>query len=316
MQLLLKIKSRCQPKNLKNLIWAVIRGILICGISFIIVYPLLIKLSSSFMMEMDMFDPTVQWIPRGITFLNYIRAFQGMRYPTTFMNSLGLALSVSILTLISCTMIAYGLARFDFKGRGLLFAIVIFSLVVPPQLMMIPMFLNFRFFNLFGFLAEPGLNLIGTFWPFILTSATGTGLRNGLFIYVVRQFFKGMPRDLEEAAEVDGAGTLRTFVTIMIPGAVPVLLIVFLFSFVWQWNDIFYTNLYLTGARVLPFALEGLAHEYNMIHQEQYGIQISGEYRSILNNSGMLLFIAPLLLMYAALQRYFIESIERTGIVG
>ncbi|HKM17043.1 MAG: carbohydrate ABC transporter permease [Firmicutes bacterium] len=293
--------------------WSLIRGVLVAGICFIIVYPVLIKISSSLMTEEDLFDLTVRWIPKRFSMKtmlgNYADIYREIDYLHAFANSAALALTVAVLQAASCTLVGYGLARFKFLANNLLFALVIFTLLVPPQMVTIPLFLNFRFFDLFGLLKQP-LNLIGTFWPFVLTSMTGMGLKNGLFIYIMRQFFKGMPKSLEEAALVDGAGHLRTFFAIMLPGAKVSLLIVFLFSFVWQYNDMFLTQMYMQQSSVLlPFRLESLTLIFD-------NLDYSDEYISIILNTGMVMFITPILIMYAFLQRYFIESVERTGIVG
>ncbi|NLL88830.1 MAG: carbohydrate ABC transporter permease [Firmicutes bacterium] len=294
-------------------LWALVRAILVAGICYIIIYPLLIKLSSSMMTENDMYDMLVKWIPRKLNYdsivQNYSLLYGYMNYPKALFNSLILAATVALLQMISSALIGYGFARFDFFGKNLFFTLVILTLLVPPQMIMVPLFLNFRFFDFFGIMPV-SVNLLGTYWPFILTSITGMGLRNGFFIYIMRQVFKGLPKSLEEAALVDGAGYLRTFATIMVPGAASAMLVVFLFAFVWQYNDYQFTRMYLSGsATFLPFALEQLTRTFDV---EMY----SKEYISILNNTGMIMFIAPLLLLYAFLQRYFIESIERTGIVG
>jgi multiple sugar transport system permease protein len=267
------------------------------------------------MMERDLYDQTVKWIPRNPTLDNYKLVWKYMKYPEAFKNSLVLALTVSLLQLVSCTVVGYGFARFPFKGSKLLFGLVVFILIVPPQMIMIPLYLNFRYFDLFGLLPNGGVNLLGTYWPFILTSVTATGLRNGIFIYILRQFFRAMPRDLEDAAYVDGAGPLRTFVQIMLPGAVPAMVIVFLFAFVWQWNDFFLTNIFLGGKTMLPLTLDGLLFSASgyMVGGNN---MLTGQYASLVNNTGMLMFMAPLLILYAFMQRYFIESIQRTGLVG
>ncbi|NLM39574.1 MAG: carbohydrate ABC transporter permease [Firmicutes bacterium] len=291
--------------------WSIVRGVIILGICYVIFYPLIVKISSSLMREVDMFDNMVQFVPRMLYLENYRIVWEYMDYPVTFRNSLVLTLMVSLMQLASCTLIGYGFARFKWKGQSLLFACVVFTLVVPPQMIMIPLYLNFRYFTFFGLLPEPGINLLGSIWPFVFTSLTGTGLKNGLFIYIMRQFFRNMPKDLEEAAAIDGAGAVRTFLRVMLPNAVPAMLTIFLFAFVWQWNDYFFTSIYLSNAKVLPVVLESVS--MNIMNDINY---IADHYRSILDNTGMILFIAPLLILYAILQRYFIEGVERTGIVG
>ena len=141
---------------------------------------------------------------------------------------------------------------------------------------------------------------------------SATGLKNGLFIYILRQFFRNMPRTLEEAAYIDGAGPFRTFLTVMLPGAVPALVIVFLFAFVWQWNDYFFTSIFMRDGTMLAHTLDIAAESY----AHAMGTTLTGQYISLLNNTGMLMFVTPLLLLYAVMQRYFVESVERTGIIG
>lgn len=307
-------KRKYQTSNYwASIAWSLIRTVLLTGISFIILYPIIVKFSSSLMSEQDLFDQTVRWIPKRFEFNNiignYRDVFREMRYLQALFNSTLLALVISVLQMASCTVVGYGFARYPFFGSKFLFAMVIFTLLVPPQMVAIPLFLNFRSFDFFGVLDNP-LNLIGTYWPFVLTSITGMGLKNGLLIYIMRQFFKGMPISLEEAALVDGAGPVKTFLKIMLPGAIPALIIVFLFSFVWQYNDLFLTSMYMRENKILlPFMLDRLTLIFD-------DLDYSKEYISVILNTGMIMFITPLLVLYAFMQRYFVESVERTGIVG
>jgi len=311
--ILRSLRAKARLTRYKAILVSLVRYALIIAISFVILYPLMAKIPSSLMNEADAIDRMVRWIPSQITLDNFRTAFRMMNYPVTFQNSLKLTLTVSTLQLVSCTLVGYGLARFQFRGNSLLFGLVLFTLIVPPQMVALPLYLNLRYFDVFGLLKKP-INLLGTHWPFILTSVTGTGFRNGFFIYIMRQVFRGMPADLEDAALVDGAGPFATFFRIMLPGAGSAMLIVFLFSFVWQWNDIFLSTLYLGGSlEYLPFALERITH---IFYESRREFLVSYQYASIVNNAGMLMFIAPLLVIYGVLQRYFVESIERTGIKG
>jgi len=296
--------------------WSIIRAIIIIGLCFIILYPLLVSFSSAFMTDDAIHDQTVKWIPRNPTLENFRFAFIGMDYGQAFVNSLLLTLAVSILQLISATLVGYGFARFKFRGAKLLFSIVIFSIIVPNQTIRIAYYLEFRFFNLFGLLGEEGFNLLGTYWPFILTAMTATGYRNGLYIFIMRQIFKGMPGELEDAAYVDGAGPLKTFYKVMLPGASSGILLVFLFSFVWQWNDVIISSIFLQGGNLLQFNVTSAGTDFAQYYSRTFGGQISGFHYSIINNAALLLFLTPLLVFYGFLQRYFVESIERTGLVG
>jgi len=296
--------------KLFRVLWSIARALILFGVCYIVVFPILSKLATSFMSRGDLWDNTVMWIPRHPTLRNYRLVWDHMDYPVAFLNSAVLALTVSGLQVASCTLVAYGIARFRFKGAQILFSLAILTLVVPPELFIVPLYLNFRYFSLLGALQEP-INMINTLWPFVVMASTCTGPRNGLFIYILRQCFKGMPRDLEEAAYVDGASVFRTFYTIMLPAAVPAMVIVFLFSFVWQWNDYYLTQMFIPKYASLPNKLNELAHSVLGIYWED-----SPAESSLLHNTGGLLMIAPVVILYVCLQRYFVESVQRSGIIG
>lgn len=313
--------QQIRKKQLVKLGGSIVRTLLLIGISYVIIAPMLTRLSTSLMPVEELYDQSVKWVPRNPTLDHYIQVWIHMDYPQAFLNSLTLTLVVGLLQLASCTYIGYGLARFRFPGSGLLMGLAIFTLLVPPQMIRIPLYLNFRFFDFFGILSENPLNLIGTYWPFIITSLTGVGFRNGLYIYIMCQFFRGMPRELEEAAYVDGGGLLATFFRVMLPGSTPGLIVVFLFSFVWQWNDYFYTTMFMSGQNFLPQSLEVVALRVAETARDVDQLAatsglIDSQFHSVVNNAGMLMVIIPLLLLYLFMQRYFVESVERTGIIG
>lgn len=304
-------KSIINFRRVGSVVVSILRYLILIGISYVILYPLIVKFSSSIMTRTDVWDPSVLVIPKYPSINNYKLAYRFMEFPIAFWNSFKLAFLVSLFQLVSCTLVGYGFARYNFVGNGLWFALVIFSLVVPPELILIPLYLNFRFFDLFGILADGGLNLLGTHWPFLLPAMTASGFKNGLYIYIMRQIFKGSPKELEEAAYVDGAGPFKTFFRIVLPGARHGLVIVFLFSFVWMWNDFNLTSFYWPKAKILPIMLNDLAR--NVLGDQYLHAPVE---TSLVNNAGSFLIILPLLILYAFLQRYFVESIERTGLTG
>jgi multiple sugar transport system permease protein len=297
--------------SLMGFAWSVVRAVLVIGICFVIVYPVFIKVTSSLMTLEDIVDSSARWLPIKPSFAGFRLAYELMNYPRSLLNSLWLAILVGVLQLASCSLVGYGLARFKFRGNGIIFGLAVFTLMVPQQMISIPLYLNFRFFNFFGMSDRP-INLLNTFWPFALTSGTAVGFRNGLLIFIMRQFFKGMPKDLEEAAYVDGAGPFKAFFTVMLPSAIPAMVIVFLFSFVWQWNDYLLTLTFLRNSETLPIALQMLPERYFAL-EDSNGVT---QYSTILNNAGSLMLMAPLILLYAVAQRFFLESVARTGIVG
>lgn len=306
--------SRMATLNyLKKLIWHLVRYVLLAGLSFMIIYPLFVKFITAIKSNIDMTDPTVIFIPKNPTLNNFRLVFEGINYPLTMINTIGFELVTCLLQLTSCVLVAYGLARFKFRGRGLMSALIMITLVIPPQAILLPLYIRFRFFgitNIFQYTGNlSGLDLTNTIVPFLLLSATAIAFKNGLYIYMLRQYFKNMPLVLEEAAYIDGCGVLKTFYRIMLPGTVPMLVTIFLFAFVWQWNDRFYIsalapNLQTMANKLLMMKFESMDAIQNYIMQ------------GILTNAKTLLLIAPLIVLYIFTQRYFKESIERSGIVG
>lgn len=296
----------------KRWLWVLVRTVLVTGFCFIILFPLFLRISVAFRSKTDIYDPTVLWIPKNFTLDNIKIAMAATDYLSSLLNTFLISAGTTMIQLASCALAAYAFARLKFRGSGLLFGLVIFTIVVPPQTIMIPLYLTYRYFDLFGlvplFTGKSSFNLIDTFWPFLISSSTAMGLKNGLYIYIFRQFFRGIPREIEEASLVDGAGVFKTFYRIMMPNAVPAIVTVVLFSFVWQWNDSYYVSLFLSKVKVLSTGLMDM------------GMAIGDEpdpvYQSMLLNTGVLLLMGPLIIMYLFVQRYFVESVERTGIVG
>lgn len=291
--------------------WAIVRALLIIGLCYVILYPIFFKLSFSFKQVGDLYDPTVLWIPKHVTLDAFRVAAKSLEYGPSFLNSVIISGVSALLQVFSCALAAFGFARLKFRGSGLLFACVIFTIVVPPQTIMIPSYINYRYFDIFGlaelFSGKRGVNLLDSYWPFLLQSLTGMGIKSGLFIFIFRQFFRSIPKELEEAAYIDGTGVFGTFIRIMLPNAFTSIVTVFLFSFVWQWNDSYFVSLYLTKLKVLTTQLPTM----------WASIQIDDPLHAYLvKNAGDLLFIAPILILYLFVQRYFVESVERSGLVG
>ncbi len=301
--------------------WSFIRAVIILGLCFIILRPFMTKLGISFMAERDLYDSSIRYVPKTFTTQNYKLALESMQYHATFLRTFFLSFSTAFLQLFSTLLTAYAFARFRFPGKNILFAGVIFMLIVPPQVNMLPLFMRFRFFDVFGIVeAVRGtpINLIDTPWPNLIQGITATGFKNGLYIYMLRQFFRGMPKELEEAAFVDGYGRFQTFLKIMLPSAVSMMVTVFLFGFVWQWTDSFYTSMYLPTWKVMSGAMSGLAAEVSNKYQEFGGglSFVSPGFTSIMNNTATVLVVLPLIVLYVFCQKYFVESIANSGIVA
>ncbi len=306
-------------KDVMNVFIKITRAVLLFGMCFMILQPILNKISISFMEEQDIYNPMVISIPEHFTTANYELAATFMSYSESLKNSLIIALTVSILQITVCTLVGYGFARFEFPFKKFWFACVILVIIIPPQIISTSLHLHFRFFDIFGiFEAATGeaLNLRGSTLPYYLMSAGCMGLKNGLYIYMIRQFFRNIPKELEEAAYVDGCGTLKTFLKIMLPDAKPILTSCFLFAFVWQWTDSFYSKMFLGNTKLLSTQLaiigDRLSAYVNTILKT--GSNATVGYTNCIVSTGTLMVIVPLLVLYLFAQKGFVESLSSSGI--
>lgn len=302
--------SLAMKHKANRFVGAFFRYVLLIGLCFIILYPFIARISTMFMSEADLVDPTVRYIPRHPTFDNITYIFTNANFGKAFLHTFLLSLISALLTTAMACCVGYGLAKFRLKGGTVIVVLVVFSVLIPPQSIMIPMYSYFRFFDVFGLfqaiLGHP-IQLTDTYWPTIGLSITGFSFRAGLFILIVWQFMRGVPDELLEAAEVDGAGTAKTFFRIIVPLSTTILVTVFLLSFCWQWTDTFYsTNLY----NEIPV----LANEVVRVGS---GVDSGTSYMSsVITNTSIMVAIAPLIILYLFCQRYLVEGIERSGIVG
>lgn len=299
-----------------------VKAAFLIGFSFVILYPILMMVSKAFMARSDIFDNTVITIPKHFTLQNFKIAIMLTGYWNALVNTLLLSVTVTILETVSCLIVAYGLARFKFRLRGLFMALIVFTIIVPPQLILTPMYVQFHSFDPLGIITAmfgSSLNMIGTYTPFTLLAATAMGAKNGLFILIFFQFFKNMPKEFEEAAFIDGAGSFRIFISVMLPNAVTSIVTVMLFGFLWQYNDTTYTASFLQGRPVLSsvyYNLDRFTTEvYNLLGVSQYDMSLN-MYYPLVKSAGVMLILAPLFVIFAFCQRFFVESIERVGIVG
>ena len=297
---------------------SILRGLLLFGLCFMIIQPLLTRFGTSLMAEKDLYDSTVVLVPRNPTLDNYRIVFDLTDFPRSMLNTLWTSLLVSVLQVISCTLVGYGFARFSFPLKKFWFGCVIVLILVPPQTIATALYMNFANFDIFGiFKATTGktLNLHGSLIPYSLMSLTCMGLKDGLYIFMLRQYFRGIPKSLEEAAYVDGCSTLHTFVKIMLPDAWPTIASCFLFSFVWQWTDLFYTRNFLSGMSIYSTQLSGIVARMNRYFSADASVPVItpvGRQQQLIS-IGVLVCCIPLLILYLFTQRVFVESIVMSG---
>lgn len=299
---------------------SILRALLMFGLCFMILQPIINKISVSFMSEKDIYDSTVIVLPRNVTLMNYQLTSHLMSYPTTLWTTIWTSLVTAIIQVCSCTLVGYGFARYDFPLKKLWFACVVLVIIIPPQTISTALHLNFRWFDIFGiFKAITGdtLNLRKSITPYLLMSATCMGLKDGLYIYMLRQYFRGVPKSLEEAAYVDGCGSFHTFWKVMLPDALPILVSCFLFAFVWQWTDVFYSRTFMGTTVLLSGELSSLVMRLSQYLADT--AHISGANVSIARQqqiiaTGVLMSTFPLIILYIFAQRGFVESLSSTGI--
>jgi multiple sugar transport system permease protein len=277
--------------------WKVLRSVIIFGLCFFIIYPFITKLADMFKSRDDLYNKSIKYIPLHFTREYLQQILWDMKYVSTMMyTAVFCGIAGALQTAVSA-LTAYGLARFRFRGNRLIFALVILTLLVPPQTIIMTLYVKFRFF--LGF-----LNLINTPWPSLILSAVGLSLKNGLYIFLFRQFFRNFPKELEDASYIDGNNEFQTFVKIIVPSSVTMVTTIFLLAFCWQWTDTVFTRLFWPGAQIML---------------NRVGLSVDTVYPPVdamLKNASAVLAVLPLGVLYIFAQNLFTLSIERSGITG
>ncbi len=315
-------KTRALKKT-KQWVISLLRAGILIEIGFIVLYPVLYMISVAFRPVAEMYNPNVVWIPLSLTMENITQAWQYMEFPKAAWNTVYLDLVSAVLQTAVCCVVAYGFARFQFRGRNVLFVLVIFTIIVPASTTLISSYLQYRSFDVAYIFSAlnwlftgkfEGIRLVNTPFVMWLPALFGAGIRSGLFIFLYRQFFISMPKELEEAAYIDGCGPYSCFARIIVPNAKSEIVTVLIFSIVWYYNDTFYTSTYMDSLRTISTSLEYLNE--NLATISPLGAALDRYQVVTLIQAACLLTIIPLTVFYIIMQRYFTESVQRTGIVG
>lgn len=285
----------------------VVYGLLIC-IGFVYLYPMLYMFSTSFMNRDDLLDTSVKWLPSTLYIQNFIDAASSMDFWATLGKGVVIAGLPTLCNVMICMVIGYGFARYDFTGKKIMMGILIFSYILPSQVTMIPTYVLYN-----------NMGILGTLWAFVLPAVLGNGINAPIFILIFYQFFRQVPKVLMEAAAIDGAGHFKSFYKIAIPSAVPAIITVVLFSFVWYWNESYLTEMYVRGLSTKSIWTNLVIQLKNFDTSFETRATV-GDAATSLNESVRMaattLSILPLLIMYFFLQKHFVESIDRAGITG
>ena len=339
------LKERLKAKFLnyyfvQNVVVKLFRFVFLLGIAYVVLYPFFTKIAGSFMGKNDFVDTTVRLIPKNWSIDIYKAIWVDNNYLEAFGNTLLISLACALLQTFVCCFIAYGLAKYKFKGNGFIFMLVMLTMLIPHKTLQASMALKFTYFDVLDIMSilsggasvgiegidnilagihvldlPNGVNLMNTFWPLLILSMTGLAFKNGLYIFMLRQFFRGIPDSLEESAYIDGSGDFRTFIQIILPMSVPMMITVFLFSFCWQWTDSFYTRMFFSNPNKAPLVLS--SSEFmsipNSLETEYAGQNL---YETAIRNTAGIMIILPLVIIYVFLQRYLVEGIERSGLTA
>lgn len=291
--------------------------VMLISLCFVYIFPLLHMGVTSLESMTDLLDPSVRWLPHELTIENYKKALDVMGFSEHLMDTLLVTVVPALCQTFSCALAGYAFARFRFKGRNILMACVLLTFIVPFPVLMVPTYTMYVDYG-----------IIRTIWTMILPAITGQGLRAAIFILIYRATYEQIPFSLDEAARVDGASETRVFLTIGVPLGLPAMITSFLFSFVWYWNETYTTSLFMGNAAMgstkyistLVMELAKFEESYLAYLQKAGGWAAQSGGANIQNEAvtmaGTMLVIAPLLIVYFCLQRYFTEAIDRSGITG
>ena len=287
-----------------GLIYHVIIYAMLIALGYIYLYPVLYMVTGSLMSMEDIIDVSVKWIPSTLNWENYRIVFTEIQYFDALKDAMLLAVLPALSATVSSAIVGYGFARYNFPFKNVLFVLMIASFIIPPQITMLP---TFRMYSQY--------NLLGSLRAFIYPAILGQGLNGAIYILIFYQFFKMIPKSLEESAQLDGASNFKIFTRIAIPLAIPSIIIVFLFSFVWYYNETYLSGLFLRGSDMLtlPLRIQQYINNFTSIYPEGSRAR---ELMQAVKLAGNVLTLLPLLIIYFFTQRYFVESIDRTGITG
>lgn len=315
---------RLDPKRIASpvikLLYNLFRYAFLIGISYMALFPVLRLLFTSLTHPNEIMAGTTQFLPNDPTFGNYKYALSYFDLTKHTLITLYVSGLSTIIQCVICSIVGYGLGRYKFKGKALVFGAMLFTIVMPLQTVQIPLYNTLKWFDFFGIGKIIGLftgktvtvNLLNNYMNFFIPALFGVGLRSGIYIFLFQQFFAGMPRDLEDAAKIDGCSPWKCYLKVMLPNITPVLVTVALLSMVYYWNDSFLSSM-TTNISNSPMMM---AIEQTVWSVTGFTNQADAARRNASIYALMLMGVLPLMLLFVICQKYFVESMDRSGIKG
>jgi len=302
------MKSKKARNIMQKISKALIYFVLIC-ISFVFLQPIFSIISKTFMSAEDVIDPAVEWLPKSFSINNLKVAAKVLKLPVTLKNSIAFSGVMAICQTVVSAFTGYALSRFNFKFKNFWFLMILLAFIIPVPVLMVPRLMMFVTAQ-----ETIGFTLIGTPIPQLLMAVLGQGVYSTVLILIFKNFFDMIPKVLDEAAMIDGAGALQVFYHVVVRMSLSTILVVFLFSFVWNWNETYITGTLLRNTiELLPTKLSLFNSEFDSVASAAGGaFKLNEAYKM----AATFISIMPLLLLYSVVQKQFIQGIENTGITG
>lgn len=295
------LNSTLLRKKASGTVVAIARLLFLIIVGYIVLYPLLYMIVASIKDTDALLDVEHIWIPLTVSFKSFTDVFELLNIGNALKQTLVVQILSAFIEVFVCAFVAYGFARFKFKGKPVFTAFLILSLLVPVQMYSLSMAVNYR-----------NLGIFNTPFVYWLPSLFGVGIRSGMMIFIYQQFFVNLPKELEDAAYIDGAGPVKTYFSIALPSSSVVLVTVLVLSFVWHWNEYYLASLtFLSENAPLSMVLSFLE-----TYLKQIGIYKGWPEYASLVSAACLMYIAIPLILYMIFQRKFVRSIDRVGITG
>lgn len=311
-------RPRSMKRIISNILVTLLKYVVLISIGYLVLYPLIYLISFSIRAYGDYLDPSIYWIPKNFSTQHFANAQRVVDFIPSMLNSVIYEVVSAFIEIITCSVVAYGMARFKFRGKGILTVILFLMIVVPEQMTIIPKMMNYSSLDFLGviglinriFKTNIHISILNTGFAFWLPSIFGVGLRAGIIIFIYMQFFKGLPKELEEAAWIDGANLRQTYMRIALPSSSVVLTTVVILSVIWHWNDYYLAVMYTSENFPIAVKIAQITTDLQTIGYW------NGPYYIGAKCAACLVFIVPVLIMYIILQRKFVQSIDRVGITG
>ncbi len=321
------VKIYLRHKKQKRFVENVFFFCLIAGMCFAILYPVIKLFPTVFCDLEDLGNPDVIWIPIKQSVLSFTAAWRLMMKNgwMTMVYTIGYSAVIMLVEVFVSAMIGFSLARVKFKGSNVVFFLVILVFLVPPQALLLSQYIHFKNFDILGIFqmfTGDTLDLIDKPVTLFLLGLTGFGVNQSLYIFIFRQFFKNIPKELEEAAMIDGCGFNKTYFKIMLPNAKPAISTVAVLGFVWNYGDTYYTGYFHPGGSYLSYILQTVFDSANKEYtlnalKVWYKLPLVNDFSfDAVKQASILIYLIPLLIVYFIAQHWLVENLENSGIVG